>query len=284
MRNQFKGEKLVSTQRMSTALNPKLMMQDMNALAPSRSSAATFRRCRPAFAGASGGVIAGGIGIAGGRGVSRRRPSLGIMASLGNIGGDSEMISQNSYDEWARKEKIKGLEYYSELKKKMLKDTALSGVLIAVYFAANGVAFMDVFTAAAGGVASYLYMMALMRDIDNIKSTDPTPLLDLKNEKSTSKTILKVLIGYTYALKPRLLVPISLALGLAVANDQWVTIPLSARGTAVGAFLAYQVALFGQVFSALIPEAPKERVPEEVTNEMLGIPKEQQGGIRQDDE
>ena len=32
---------------------------------------------------------------------------------------------------------------------------ALSAVLIAVYFAANGVAFMDVFTAVAGGLARW---------------------------------------------------------------------------------------------------------------------------------
>eukprot|EP00466_Bigelowiella_natans_P014351 jgi/Bigna1/85262/estExt_fgenesh1_pg.C_30088 len=157
----------------------------------------------------------------------------------------AKMITQSSYEEWVEEEKARGLEQYNKLKKKLIVDTGIFGVLIPVYFFFNGVALIDVLTAFGGSAASLLYMLALFRDVDKVKGTDPTPMLEIKDATGPLSWPVRILAGYAYAFRPRLAIPILLAVTLVILDSRGITIPLSARGTAAASFLANHVALYG---------------------------------------
>ncbi|GAB5371366.1 hypothetical protein AAMO2058_001573500 [Amorphochlora amoebiformis] len=172
------------------------------------------------------------------------------------LGGN--MVSQNSYDEWARVEKEKGRKSYEALKKKLIQDTSYVAIAIVVYFAINGVSYIDILTSVLGGASSILYLLLLIRDIDRISPDDPTPMLDLKDYEGPLKWPLKISTAYSYAIRPRILVPVGLAVLLTALDRMGLDIPLSARGTAVGAFLAFNGALIGAAIESFLGLVAKE--------------------------
>mmetsp|Transcript_16115 Transcript_16115/g.24302 ORF Transcript_16115/g.24302 Transcript_16115/m.24302 type:complete len:251 (-) Transcript_16115:53-805(-) len=175
----------------------------------------------------------------------------------------AEMVTQREYDIWVAEQKKQGEESYERLKKKLLVDTVYVAAFVSLYFAVNGVSIIDILTSSVGGAASYLYALALMRDIDRIGPGDPTPMLDLKEYKGSLKWPLKILTAYTYSLRPRLAVPIGLAVLMVVLDAQGLIIPLSARGTGFAGFLSFNVALLGTAFSEVLSIMVRKEIPKE---------------------
>mmetsp|Transcript_205 Transcript_205/g.551 ORF Transcript_205/g.551 Transcript_205/m.551 type:complete len:257 (-) Transcript_205:307-1077(-) len=192
---------------------------------------------------------------------NKQRVSVGAQAeimkqadaknNLNSAGGD--MITQSEFEAWQNAERERGLVQYGKLKERFLSNTMYMSGAIVVYFLVNGVSFVDLLASVLGGISSILYAYKLAQDIESISPDDPTPMLELKDAQGTAAWIVKILTGYRYSFNSRLLIPLGLALALVALDSFVLPIPLSARGTAFGGFLAYNAALFGSVFDSLVP-------------------------------
>eukprot|EP00798_Chlamydomonas_sp_ICE-L_P006597 gene6596-3253_t len=151
-----------------------------------------------------------------------------------------------------------GLEY-KDLKDSMMDTTRKSGGIMAAYFlvTVDGQAALSVLIGMAFGM---LYLLALFRDIDNVKGTDEVPMIKaMRVESLLGRNLAKWAASYYHALKPRLLIPVALAAGMA-AYAQATGEPLSNvyEGGLLLGFLSYKGSLISMVAEDLLPKSATE--------------------------
>jgi hypothetical protein len=149
---------------------------------------------------------------------------------------------------------------YAQLKAEILDSTRRCGGGMALYafLTAGGGAALCVLAGAAG---SSLYVTLLMRDVDSVQPTDPVPLWEANRiESPLLRRLAKLAASYRAALRPRLLVPGALALGVAAFNAAAPQpLPLVDEGCVLAGFLAYKIALLIKVADAQWPASRRTR-------------------------
>ncbi|GAX75025.1 hypothetical protein CEUSTIGMA_g2471.t1 [Chlamydomonas eustigma] len=148
---------------------------------------------------------------------------------------------------------------YSTLKSGLLDMTRKSGAVVAGYLllTTNG---QTALCSIIGMAFSNVYLLWMFRDVDSVKPTDRVPMFEAKEVQSPITRYLAMLVAsYYHALRPRLLVPISLAALMAWYNST-AEVPLSGYqevGLLLG-FLSYKGALYSKVAAEAFPKATPE--------------------------
>jgi len=113
----------------------------------------------------------------------------------------------------------------------------------------------------AGAAGSSLYVSLLIRDVDGVQPTDSVPIWEANRiESPLLRRLAKIAASYRAALRPRLLVPLALALGVAAFNAAAPEpLPLVDEGCVLAGFLSYKVALLIKVADAQWPASRRTR-------------------------
>ena len=177
----------------------------------------------------------------------------------------SRPISCNSYSEG----RIADPEYikeYEKLKSLLMDNTRRSGGAIAAYLllVVDGKSSL---CALLGMAFSNLYLLWLYRDVDAVTGNDFVPMAEAKKiEAPVARNLAMWAASYYHALRPRLLVPISLAAIMAAYNSS-AEVPLSGmeESSLLLGFLSHKVALLIKVVDEVSPkgfaaEATRPRV------------------------
>lgn len=144
---------------------------------------------------------------------------------------------------------------YNQLKATFLDNTRKSGAALALYFllTVDNKAAICCF---AGSAFSYLYFSWMMKNVDDVKGTDIVPMVEaMKVENTLGRRVAKLGAAYYHALRPRLLVPVSLALlvwGFEQASG--MEVPLLYKGCLLAGFLSYKGALVVKLVQDLTPK------------------------------
>jgi hypothetical protein len=149
---------------------------------------------------------------------------------------------------------------YATLKTEILDSTRKCGGGLALYalLTAGGVASLCVLCGAAG---SSLYVTLLIADVDGVRPTDTVPIWEANRIQSPFlRRLAKIAASYRAALRPRLLVPLGLAMAVAAFNAASPEpLPLVDEGCVLAGFLSYKVALLVRVADAQWPASRRTR-------------------------
>merc|ERR1712216_365827 len=108
---------------------------------------------------------------------------------------------------------------YSKLKSYMLQQTQNFGFFTVFYSFIAISPKSSIFTS-IGLVASLNYLHLLIRDIESVVATDSTPMLEALEAKCPAKRRSQtLLLAYSFAFRPRLLLPTSLAFSCWLYNQ-----------------------------------------------------------------
>lgn len=168
---------------------------------------------------------------------------------------------------------------YDQLKSLLINNTRRSGGAIAAYMlvVVDGEASL---CALLGMVFSNLYLFWLYRDVDSVTGNDFVPMAEAKKIEAPVARILAVwAASYYHALRPRLLLPISLAAIMAYYNSTAES-PLSGmeETALLLGFLSHKVALLLKVIEEVSPkgfatEATRPRIDNLDEEEALQLDK-----------
>eukprot|EP01025_Chloroclados_australasicus_P038001 TRINITY_DN3889_c0_g1_i1.p2 TRINITY_DN3889_c0_g1~~TRINITY_DN3889_c0_g1_i1.p2 ORF type:complete len:242 (+),score=27.62 TRINITY_DN3889_c0_g1_i1:65-790(+) len=174
---------------------------------------------------------------------------------------------------------------YGELRKSIIRNTQRAGGILTVYvylvFNAK-----TAFCCMAGSIASYLYVLLLVNDVDSLKKEDISTWLEInKMRQSPQKTLMKAVSSYSISLKPRLLVPIALAMGIWAYNQN-AEEPLSIVNEAavLAGFLAYKGSLILRLWTELKPKVEEIKVPKPTLRDVEEDKYDYYGNLRQDED
>ncbi|KAL6745340.1 hypothetical protein V8C86DRAFT_2981247 [Haematococcus lacustris] len=172
-----------------------------------------------------------------------------VCASLANLDERSKESNTRVADETYMQE-------YAAMKSEMLSVSQNAGGIIATYLlvTVDGVAAL---CALAGSACGNLYLRLLCADVDSYVPGSKIAMDEAyKIEDPLTRSIAKVFAGYSHGLNRRLLVPIGLAVGVAVFNkltDQ--SLDLLHQGCVLLGFLAYKAPLFLRVVKDNSPKS-----------------------------
>lgn len=144
---------------------------------------------------------------------------------------------------------------YADLKELILGNTRKSGGAIAAYLlvTVDGEASL---CALFGMLFSNVYLLWLFRDVDAVTGTDYVPMAEaLKVESPVARYLAMWVASYFHALRPRLLVPISLA-ALMAAYNTIAEVPLNGfcETSLLLGFLSHKVALLLKIVDDVSPK------------------------------
>eukprot|EP01026_Neomeris_dumetosa_P026130 TRINITY_DN21369_c0_g1_i5.p2 TRINITY_DN21369_c0_g1~~TRINITY_DN21369_c0_g1_i5.p2 ORF type:complete len:269 (-),score=13.88 TRINITY_DN21369_c0_g1_i5:235-972(-) len=149
----------------------------------------------------------------------------------------------------------RGLEEYQQLRKSIIRNTQRVGGVLTLYiylvFNATAAACCMV-----GSIASYIYVLLLIYDVDKLNRDDVQQWITINEmRESPQKTLMKTISSYQLSLKPRLLVPGTLAIGIWIYNHN-AEIPLSVVDEAAvfAGFLSYKGSLVSRLWAELKPK------------------------------
>ncbi|KAG2497196.1 hypothetical protein HYH03_004785 [Edaphochlamys debaryana] len=172
---------------------------------------------------------------------------------------------------------------YKGLKDQLQDNTRKCGAVVAAYllFSTDGEAALCVLL---GTAASYLYLQLLYNDVDSYRGDSVVPMMQADEiENGLLRRVAKVGAAYQQALRPRLLVPVAVAVLAAAYNlvaPEEARLDLLHQGCLLLGFLAYKMALLIKLVDELTPktftdntESRPRLEPIEDDLDMFGRPK-----------